>query len=185
MNAAGVSWQQLAERLNKTYSSVYNSVKRAENPTMPVLEQVAEALGCRVSDLLDEGVTNSENIKLTANVECNGVSYTALSLAQLQQVVARIQEDASIESNDVYYLTGRLIASVEIENGTPFTAAQLCNLMQCPAGYITMYTHEAPSAARLAILEELGSNIPQTMSPLNANRAWVGYHREKFNNQKN
>lgn len=82
----GMTMQQFAETLGVTRDTLTRNING--NPTLETLERIATALNVPITELFSAG-TNDE---LTALIQHKGDYYKATTIAELENIVAKIKE---------------------------------------------------------------------------------------------
>lgn len=86
------------------------------------------------------------------------------------------------DCNEIYYLTGRYIALIELSNGCMFTGTQMELLVRKPAEMIVKYDRHRTryDRERSEILNHISADgFPANTYEDGANTLWVGYYHQK------
>lgn len=84
----GMTMQQFAETLGVTRDTLTRNING--NPTLETLERIATALNVPITELFSAG----SNDELTALIQHKGDYYKATTIAELENIVAKIKEKA-------------------------------------------------------------------------------------------
>lgn len=88
----GYNMTSFAEKMNTTRQNLYAILK---SPSYPTLEKVAEALNVPMWELfVSPNDIISTNDELTALIQHKGDFYKATTIAELENIVAKIKEKA-------------------------------------------------------------------------------------------
>lgn len=85
IKAHGLEVREVAKRMGITPTGLSQHING--NPTVGVLERIAGAIGCDISELFDSVAVD----ELTALVQYKGAFYKATTIAELEEVVSRIK----------------------------------------------------------------------------------------------
>ena len=85
-----LSVNELAERMGINRVGLSNHING--NPSVEVLERIASAIGCEISDLFER----KSQANLTALIEYNKHFYKAENLEKLKEIVTKIEKDLNV-----------------------------------------------------------------------------------------
>lgn len=100
---AGLTQKQLGEKLGISQSAIVQFEHKTSNPNIETISKIADAIGCKVSDLVP--LKNSEKVTIWGDTKNEVDSFDGV-IAVLIDVYGHVETIKDENTGDLYYLVG-------------------------------------------------------------------------------